>query len=181
MPFETESERKDRIALAASDARKHRGAIAGQTGYDFQDFVTLLRIIDLARVSLGHRARNRSTPNWKIDPATTKIKQNAPGTQIDDLRIQIRGSRLYVQIKKGMRWWSAKVADEFRKEKNRNEGMEAETILELCVSRRTDAIRLAVSRPTDLVDGKRDFRCALTAAAPLNRPVSVGISGAIRP
>ncbi|MFA1676765.1 IS66 family insertion sequence element accessory protein TnpB [Rhizobium mongolense] len=28
---------------------------------------------------------------------------------------------------------------------------------------------------------KRDFRCALTAAAPLNRPVSVGISGAIRP
>lgn len=155
--FETEEERKARIEEAASDARKHRGAVAGQEGYDFQDFVTVLRIIDLARMVLGQEGRCQSTKGWVVDPPLTKIRQNAPGTRVDDLRIEDNSHLFYSQIKKGAAAWREAVVNDFKKEISRNRSQKRKLTLEYCVADKDRAVRLNVNRPKDLLSVKLWF------------------------
>lgn len=85
---------------------KHTGAKGGQKGYDFQDLVSIIRVLRLI-----------TEKNW-MNLDRFYVRANAAASQVDDLHIWVDAKRMHIQIKSDPSvTWEKKLRKEFSHDK----------------------------------------------------------------
>jgi hypothetical protein len=110
---------------------KHTGAKGGQKGYDYQDLVSIIRVLQLI-----------TEKNW-MNLDELYVRANAAASQVDDLHVWIGTKRLHLQIKSEPSvTWEEKLRKEFRHDK----GAYRHTTFELWVTSKKNRDSLEINK-----------------------------------